>query len=163
MMTAAHAAKLAQQLGKQLQAVIDVGEFLEKLGSLEQAIAEAERARMIASEQSAEVQKGLVVAQEMLTAAQASVQEAQAEARRVFSESKRISEQLSANARKTAQDTLAKATTEANARTDRATASVQNLEKKRTVVTSEIAELRGEYNTLKRALAELRERTRVED
>ena len=40
-MTAANAAKKAVELGKQLQAVIDVGEYLEELGNIEQAKSDA--------------------------------------------------------------------------------------------------------------------------
>lgn len=163
MITAAQVAKKAQQLGKQLQAVIEVGEFLEKLGDLDQAISEAQQTNIAASERHVGMQKNLVLTQEELDVARSSLGTMKEKIRQALDETNVRSAGIIANARKTAQKTLDTATAKGNEQINKATVSVQALEKKRANLFSEIAQLNADKMTLKKGLAALRERTRVED
>ncbi len=161
MTTAAQMAKIAQNLGKQLQAVIEVREFLEELGNLEQAISEAKNASLAATEERYEAEKQRFDAGVALVVEQENLQAAKANTQQVTHEAKARSEQLIAQARETASDTIGKATADANGRIEGATASVQRLEKKRASLAGQIAELEAEYTTLKRGFKALIERTDV--
>ncbi len=163
MTTAAQVAKQAQQLGKQLQAVIEVGEFLEELGSLEQAISEAKRTNMAAFEQRVEAQKDLALTQEALDSAQANLRGTQVKVQEILGEANAASARSAANARKSAQETLATATAAANQQIDEATATVQRLETKRVALIAAIDPLRVEYTKLKKGLLALHDSIQVAD
>ena len=162
MTTAAQVAKQAQHLGKQLQSVVDVGVFLEELGDLEQAISEANYAETVAFEQRVEAQNELVLTKEALVAEQANLQAAKNTSQQVVAEANARSEQLIANARKTATETLDAAGAQANERIAGVTAEVKLLEKKRASLETKTAQLEADYTTLKRGLTALHERVQVD-
>lgn len=157
------AATKAINLGKQLKAVIDVGEVLQELGGLEQARSEAKRHSMEADAIRVEAQKLLQEVGQELQTEQERLHAAKAEAQQVVKEANVTSARLVADAQKTATETLASATVEANAQIDAMTASVQTLEHKRTALVSEVAQLHAAYTKLKSRMRALHEKTRVED
>ncbi len=163
MTTAAQVAKQAQQLGKQLKAVIEVGDFLEELGNLEQAISEADHAKTVAVDQRAEAQNELVLTKAALVAEQANLQAAKNTSRQVIDDAKARSEQLLASARNTATETLNTVGAQANERIAEGTASVKRLEKKRASLEIKTAQLEANYTTLKRGLTALHERVQVDE
>ena len=162
MTTAAQVAKQAQYLGKQLQAVIEVGTFLEELGDLEQAISEAKGGYRVAFEERMEAEQLRDLVAAALEAEQANLQAVKDNAQKILDDANAASDQLVADARKTASDTIGKATAGANKAVQDATVAVQQLQRKKVALAGKTAELEAEYTTLKRGFRALLERTEVE-
>ncbi len=160
MKTAAQVAKQAQNLGKQLQAVLDVAIYLEELGDLEQTIEEAKRWITGAHDLRAEAEKDLLAATRALATAQQLVEAETTAANRAKTEAKLRSEGIIAGARKVAAETVAAANATADKCLAEMTLSLRPLEKKRDAVAGKTAELETKYAILERGFRELREKTR---
>jgi len=158
MITTAQAAKKAQELGKQLKAVIEVGEVLEELGDLEQAKAELQRAIVAAQEAQQLAESERVIAQSQLQQTNTSLVGLKADIRQRSHDSQQRFEHTLATARAKATQIIGTATVAANKVLEEATASVRALEKQRDTLKVGTAQLKADFISLRTQLDELRER-----
>ncbi len=163
MTTAAEVGKKAQQLGKQLKAVIEVGEFLSELGDLEQAISEAKKASVVASDQRLEALEDLLTAQAGLETVQQWAETLNKDIKRAETETNKMSADIISQAQSAAAIIREEATSEAKACADDMAATMAGLEKQRATLVSQIVQLDAEYVELKQGFRVLREKTRSDD
>ncbi len=155
MTTAAQAAKLARELGKQLKAVIEVSDFLGEIGDLEQATSEAKRAVEKAQQQRTVAQEELDVLDAQVQAEKTSLADTKVEKQKLSQEMKQFAAQKVAAARTDATKIVAVATEEANKVFTEATSEVHALEQKRDSLLRNISQLQAEFTKLRRNLDNL--------
>ena len=154
-----HAAKFAINLGKQLTAVIDIGECLEELGSLEQSLVEAERhaaeaksQREEAEQEHRQVAHDLAVAQKALKQTQDDDTNMRQDAERFAMDKVRRAEEEAANTRKAAVDYAAEIVEVADAEVEAANKASANLGEKIYAQQAELADARDQMIALKESL-----------
>ncbi len=157
-MNAKQAAEKALNLGKQLQAVIDVGEVLNEIGDLEIAKKKAE-------EETKRAEEGLELAQgEQYTAAGACSRAREdfinikAESKEHIAEATRVHDHLIAVAREERDKMIKQATESSNALVEKAKTEIHGLQNKRDGLLKEITNAQKGVTNLENQMKALKER-----
>ncbi len=158
MSTLKQTADKALHLGKQLQAVIEVGEALDRLGDLEAAQVEMTAATEACRAGQAEAKGHLRQTLEQLSAAQEQLKATKAEVIRVLDDGNIARDRLLGQARETRDKMVAAATQNAQAQLDAAGQKVAVAEDKRQAIQAELAELMPLLENARHEMRILRER-----
>ena len=158
MSTLKQTADKALHLGKQLQAVIEVGEALDRLGDLEAAQVEMTAATEACRAGQAEAKGHLRQTLEQLSAAQEQLKATNAEVIRVLDDGNIARDRLLGQARETRDKMVAAATQNAQAQLDAAGQKVKVADDQRKEIQAEIGELTTTLEALRYEMHQLRER-----
>ncbi len=148
----------ALHLGKQLKAVIEVGEVLDRLGDLELAQIEMEAATKVCREEHAQAYLDLNQVQADLRDQRAQVDAAKAEVIRILAEGTMARDQLLAQARATRDDMIASTTKSTNALVADVNAKIHSLHEKRDSLFKEVTDAQQAVTNLERQMKALKER-----
>ena len=157
-MNAKQAAEKALNLGKQLQAVIDVGQVLNEIGDLEIAAYKSKVDANIAHKDCNEAMEELQVVTDAVNLAQIDVAAAKAEAIKTRDEAIVAHDHMIAVARSTRDDMIKKATDSSNALVERAKSEIHGLQNKRDGLLKEITDAQVGVTNLENQMHALKER-----
>ncbi len=156
-MNAKQAAEKALNLGKQLQAVIDVGEVLDRIGNLELAESSAHRDAMEAFSKREEVETELKEAEGNLELVRTECSYAKAEAKKVMDEATQSHDHMLAVAREE-RDKMIKQTTESsNAFVEKAKSEIHSLQNKRDGLLKEVTDAQKSVTNLENQMKALKD------
>ena len=147
--SAKQAAEKCMNLGKQFQAVIDIGECLDRIGNLETAIAEAKVATTTADSDRFAAEAKRADVQEQVNQALKELQDSKNEAIKILADTNIARENLLAKARADRDETVQVAA-------DDAANLIKNAKNRVSVLTSEADKLTEENGKLRESLTHLR-------
>ncbi len=157
-MTIKHAAEKAMHLGKQLQAVIEVGKVLDEIGDLENARQEAERDTKQAESDRCDAGVELAETKQAIVTAEIDFKTIKLVAKDYKDESTARCNLILANARKERDKIVLAATRGSEERISKATTEVHNLHNKRDDLLKEITTVESRLHNLEDQMRGLRER-----
>ncbi len=158
MTTTKAVAEKAMHLGKQLKAVIEVGEVLDEIGDLELYKAECFREAEKAENAKFKAVKDFEVASTALKAAENGLKVIKEEAKKIIDEAKQRSHTVTAAARKQHDDIMASAIKGSDAKVDEAKSEVVLLHAKRDKLLKEITDGQQAVTNLETQMLALKER-----
>ena len=158
MITVKQAAEKAMNLGKQFQAVIEVGECLDKIGNLETATQEAQAAIDAAVNERAVVEDTLSQTQVQLQKAQQNLSETKNKAITILDDVNISRDRLFAQAKAERDKSIQAATSEANKLTEVAAGAIQKLTTQHKNLLKEVEDVTHSLQNLRYEMRELRER-----
>ena len=156
--SAKQAAEKCMNLGKQFQAVIDVGECLDQIGNLEVATQEAEAAIETAVGLRAVAEQELADTKSQGRTASAEVKAAKQEAITILTDVNMARDRLLAQARAERDKIVGAATSAANTSIAEAQAKVGVLSKQSAAFSTDIKQLTGDLENLRYEMQVLRDR-----
>ncbi len=157
-MNAKQAAEKALNLGKQLQAVIDVGEVLNEIGDLESARKNAEDQAQDAIDAAEQALDDLKAIQDSLSSAKADLAAAKAEAIKTRDEAIVAHDHMIAVARAERDNMIRKATDSSNALVERAKSEIDGMENRRDGLLKEITDNQKAVTNLENQMRALKDR-----
>ncbi len=156
--SAKQAAEKCMNLGKQFQAVIDIGECLDRIGNLETAISEAKVATTTADSDRFAAEAKRTDVQEKVDQALKELQDAKNEAIKVLDDVNIARTRLTAQAREQANQIVATATKGANDSVKKGQDQVDILLVRRENLLKETEEISTSLDALRYEMRQLRER-----
>ena len=157
-MTIKNAAEKAMHLGKQLQAVIEVGKVLDEIGDLENAKQEAERDTKQAESNRFDAEAELAKTKQAIVIAENDFKTIKLAAKDYKNESTARCHLMLANARKERDKIVLAATRGSEERVNKATQEINSLQDKRDNLLQEITTVESRLHNLKDQMRGLRER-----
>lgn len=158
MITIKQTAEKAINLGKQLQAVIDVGEVLEEIGNLDNARIEAERDKQTAIVAKKKAEKELSKIEDCLAVVKNDYRNTQKQIKDQIVEGTSRHDHMIAEARKESDALVTNATQNSEELVVKATQVVNNLQDKRDKLLKEITNAQDRVSNLENQMRGLRER-----
>ncbi len=157
-MTIKNAAEKAMHLGKQLQAVIEVGKVLDEIGDLENAKQEAERDTKQAESNRFDAEAELAKTKQAIVIAENDFKTIKLAAKDYKNESAARCHLMLANARKERDKIVLAATRGSEERVNKATQEINTLHNKRDALLKEVTNTQIDVTNLENQMRALRER-----
>ena len=157
-MTIKNAAEKAMHLGKQLQAVIEVGKVLDEIGDLENAKQEAERDTKQAESDRFDAEVELAKTKQAIIIAENDFKTIQSNAKAHTDKTETKCNKMMAEARRERDRQLTSATQGANKLITEATQTINGLQDKRDALLKEVTNTQIDVTNLENQMRALRER-----
>ena len=157
-MTIKNAAEKAMHLGKQLQAVIEVGKVLDEIGDLENAKQEAERDTKQAESDRFDAEVELAKTKQAIVIAENDFKTIKSNAKAHTDETETRCNKMMAEARRERDRQLTSATQGANKLTSEATQTINGLQDKKDRLLREVTNVQVDVTNLENQMRALKER-----